>query len=62
MKLQTDVNLSVSYYISVVDRDIICTYFYNKAYRVAMFAAYNKFLRIYHSKVSAVLKEYEAMN
>ena len=47
--------------------DPVCQYFFKKRaegkpYRVAMFAAYNKFLRIYHSKVSAVLNEYEAAN
>ncbi len=47
--------------------DPVCQYFFKKRaegkpYRVAMFAAYNKFLRIYHSKVSAVLNEYEAVN
>ncbi|MBQ0036087.1 MAG: IS110 family transposase [Firmicutes bacterium] len=31
-----------------------------KHYRVAMFAAYNKFLRIYHSRVSEVLNTLEA--
>jgi transposase len=42
--------------------DPVCEYFLakraeGKKYRVAMFAAYNKFLRIYHSRVSAVLNE-----
>ena len=42
--------------------DPVCDYFLTKRaegkkYRVAMFAAYNKFLRIYHSKVSSVLNE-----
>lgn len=47
--------------------DPVCQYFFKKRaegkpYRVAMFAAYNKFLRIYHSRVSAVLNEYESLN
>lgn len=42
--------------------DPVCDYFLTKRaegkkYQVAMFAAYNKFLRIYHSKVSSVLNE-----
>jgi hypothetical protein len=45
--------------------DPVCEYFLKKReegkpYRVAMFAAYNKFLRIYHSRVSALLNETEA--
>ena len=45
--------------------DSVCEYFLKKraegkAYRVAMFAAYNKFLRIYHSRVSEVLNTFEA--
>ncbi|SDJ58078.1 hypothetical protein SAMN04487760_1091, partial [Lachnospiraceae bacterium G41] len=45
--------------------DSVCDYFLKKReegkpYRVAMFAAYNKFLRIYHSRVSALLNETEA--
>jgi hypothetical protein len=45
--------------------DPVCDYFLRKReegkpYRVAMFAAYNKFLRIYHSRVSALLNETEA--
>ena len=44
--------------------DPVCEYFIKKRaegkpYRVAMFAAYNKFLRIYHSRVSKVLNEAE---
>ena len=44
--------------------DPVCIYFLKKRaegkhYRVAMFAAYNKFLRIYHSRVSAVLNQAE---
>lgn len=47
--------------------DAVCQYFLKKRaegkpYRVAMFAAYNKFLRIYHSRVSEVLNEYEAIS
>ena len=42
--------------------DPVCDYFLakrseGKKYRVAMFAAYNKFLRIYHARVSSVLNE-----
>ena len=42
--------------------DPVCEYFLakraeGKKHRVAMFAAYNKFLRIYHSRVSNVLNE-----
>jgi hypothetical protein len=42
--------------------DPVCDYFFakrseGKKYRVAMFAAYNKFLRIYHARVSSVLNE-----
>ena len=42
--------------------DPVCEYFLGKRAegkmcRVAMFAAYNKFLRIYHSRVSSVLNE-----
>ena len=42
--------------------DPVCEYFLakraeGKKCRVAMFAAYNKFLRIYHSRVSSVLNE-----
>ncbi len=45
--------------------DPVCEYFVKKRaegklYKVAMFAAYNKFLRIYHSRVSSVLNEAEA--
>ena len=44
--------------------DSVCQFFMKKReegkhYRVAMMAAYNKFLRIYHSRVSAVLDEAE---
>lgn len=42
--------------------DPVCLYFMKKRdegkhYRVAMFAAFNKFLRIYHARVSEVLNE-----
>lgn len=45
--------------------DPVCEYFLKKraegkAYRVAMFAAYNKFLRIYLSRVSEVLNTFDA--
>lgn len=44
--------------------DSVCQFFMKKReegkhYRAAMMAAYNKFLRIYHSRVSAVLDEAE---
>ena len=44
--------------------DPVCVYFLKKRaegkhYRVAMFAAYNKFLRIYHARVSEVLDSIE---
>ena len=44
--------------------DPVCQYFLKKraegkAYRVAMMAAFNKFLRIYHSRVSKVLNDLE---
>ena len=44
--------------------DPVCEYFLKKRaegklYKVAMFAAYNKFLRIYHSRVSSLLNEAE---
>ena len=44
--------------------DSVCQFFMKKReegkhYRVAMMAAYNKFLRVYHSRVSAVLDEAE---
>ena len=46
--------------------DPVCEYFLKKRaegkhYRVAMFAAYNKFLRIYHSRVSSVLNEVDSL-
>lgn len=45
--------------------DPVCSYFMKKRdegkhYRVAMFAAYNKFLRIYHARVSEVLNEVDS--
>ena len=49
---------------SKLQDDPICQYFLKKraegkAYRVAMMAAFNKFLRIYHSRVSEVLNKLE---
>lgn len=46
--------------------DPVCEYFLKKRaevkhYRVAMFAAYNEFLRIYHSRVSSVLNEVDSL-
>lgn len=66
-KLGFELMDSINKHQANYQEDAVCQYFLKKraegkAYRVAMFAAYNKFLRIYHSKVSAVLNEYEAMN
>lgn len=46
--------------------DPVCEYFMKKRdegkhYRVAMFAAFNKFLRIYHARVSEVLNEIDTI-
>ena len=56
---------SVNKHQSKLKDDPVCQYFLKKRcegkpYRVAMMAAYNKFLRIYHSRVSAVLNEAES--
>ena len=46
--------------------DPVCEYFMKKRdegkhYRVAMFAAFNKFLRIYHARVSEVLNQIDTI-
>ena len=55
---------SVNKHKSSYTRDPVCEHFMKKRnegkpYRVAMIAAFNKFLRIYHSRVSEVLNEYD---
>lgn len=55
---------SVNKHQSKLIDDPICKYFLKKraegkAYRVAIMAAFNKFLRIYHSRVSAVLNNFD---
>ena len=55
---------SVNKHQSQLKDDPICQYFLKKrtegkAYRVAIMAAFNKFLRIYHSRVSKVLNDME---
>ena len=64
-KIGYEVMDSVNKHQSKLEDDPVCQYFLKKRsegkpYRVAMMAAYNKFLRIYHSKVSAVLNEAES--
>ncbi len=59
-ELMTTINVHQRFY----QDDPVCTYFLKKRaegkhYRVAMFAAYNKFLRIYHARVSEVLDSLE---
>ena len=59
-KLGYELMDSVNKHKSLYGGDPVCEYFIRKRnegkpYRVAMIAAFNKFLRIYHSKVSAVL-------
>lgn len=59
-EMMDSVNKHKSSYIG----DPVCEYFMKKRnegkpYRVAMIAAFNKFLRIYHSRVSEVLNEYD---
>ena len=55
---------SVNKHQSKLIDDPICKYFLKKraegkAYRVAIMAAFNKFLRIYHSRVSEVLNNFD---
>lgn len=59
-ELMTTINVHQRFY----QDDPVCIYFLKKRaegkhYRVAMFAAYNKFLRIYHARVSEVLDSLE---
>ena len=66
-KLGFELMDSVNKHQSSYSDDPVCQYFLSKRaegkpYRVAMFAAYNKFLRIYHARVSAVLNEHDAIN
>lgn len=62
-KLGYDVMDSINKYKTLYVGDPVTEYFIKKReekhYRVAMFAAYNKFLRIYHSRVSEVLNKLE---
>ncbi|MBR5917720.1 MAG: IS110 family transposase [Lachnospiraceae bacterium] len=64
-KLGFEVMDSVNKHQSLYVDDPVCIYFLKKRaegkhYLSAMYAAYNKFLRIYHSRVSAALNEAEA--
>ena len=63
-KLGFEVMDSINKHQSSYVGDPVCEYFLKKRaegkhYGTAMFAAYNKFLRIYHSRVSSVLNEAE---
>ena len=63
-KLGFELMDSVNKHKSSYTGDPVCEYFMKKRnegkpYRVAMIAAFNKFLRIYHSRVSEVLNEYD---
>ena len=63
-KLGYELMDSVNKHKSLYSGDPVCEYFMKKRnegkpYRVAMIAAFNKFLRIYHSKVSEVLNDYD---
>ena len=63
-KLGYELMDSVNKHKSLYSGDPVCEYFMKKRnegkpYRVAMIAAFNKFLRIYHSRVSEVLNEYD---
>ena len=63
-KLGYELMDSVNKHKSSYYGDPVCEYFTKKRnegkpYRVAMIAAFNKFLRIYHSRVSAVLNEHD---
>ena len=64
-KLGFEVMDSVNKHQKLYADDPVCIYFLKKRaegkhYLSAMYAAYNKFLRIYHSRVSSVLNEAEA--
>ena len=63
-KLGFELMDSVNKHKSSYTGDPVCEYFMKKRnegkpYRVAMIAAFNKFLRIYHSRVSEILNEYD---
>ncbi len=63
-KLGYEVMDSVNKHQKLYAEDPVCIYFLKKRaegkhYLSAMFAAYNKFLRVYHSRVSSVLNEAE---
>lgn len=63
-KLGYELMDSVNKHQKTYAEDPVCMYFMKKRaegkhYRVAMFAAYNKFLRIYHSRVSEALNSAE---
>ncbi|MSS92120.1 IS110 family transposase [Eisenbergiella tayi] len=63
-KLGYEVMDSINKHQSLYADDPVCIYFLRKRaegkhYGTAMFAAYNKFLRIYHSRVSSILNETE---
>ena len=64
-KIGYEIMDSINKHQGKLQDDPVCQYFLKKRcegkpYRVAMMAAYNKFLRIYHSRVSAVLNEAES--
>ncbi len=63
-KLGYEVMESVNKHQKLYAEDPVCIYFLKKRaegkhYLSAMFAAYNKFLRVYHFGVSSVLNEAE---
>ena len=63
-KLGYEIMDSVNKHQKTYAEDPVCIYFLKKRsegkhYRVAMFAAYNKFLRVYHSRVAYVLNNAE---
>ncbi len=63
-KLGYEIMDSVNKHQKTYAEDPVCIYFLKKRaegkhYRVAMFAAYNKFLRVYHSRVADVLNRAE---
>lgn len=55
---------SMNKHQKLLGEDPVCQFFMKKReegkpYRVSMMAAYNKFLRIYHSRVSSALNKAE---
>ena len=63
-KLGYELMDSINKHKTLYSGDPVCEYLIKKRdegkpYRVAMIAAFNKFLRIYHSRVSAILNEQE---